>query len=83
MEKTNQKKQSKRRLKGKVVSDSSDKTVVVEVETYKTHSLYHKRYKVTRRYSIHDALNKFKIDDEIVFEESRPFSKKKRWKAIY
>lgn len=35
-------------LIGKVVSDKMDKTIVVAIETYKKHELYHKRIKVTK-----------------------------------
>lgn len=35
-------------LIGKVVSDKMDKTIVVAVETYKKHELYHKRIKSTK-----------------------------------
>ena len=78
------KKQSRKRvIKGRVVSNSADKTVKVEVETYKTHPLYHKRYKFTQHYQVHDPKNQFKKGDLVEFEECRPFSKTKHFKVIY
>ena len=49
MENTN-----RRILTGTVVSDKMDKTIVVLVETYKNHSLYHKRVKSSKKYKAHD-----------------------------
>ncbi len=39
---------------GRVVSDKMDKTITVLVETYKTHSLYGKRVKYSKKYKAHD-----------------------------
>ena len=82
--KSESKKQSKKRIiKGKVVNSSVDKTIKVEIETYKTHPLYHKRYKFTQSYQVHDPKNQFKKGDLVELEEGRPFSKTKRFKVIY
>jgi len=72
-----------RRLKGKVVSNNADKTIKIEVQTYKSHPLYHKRYKFTRHYQAHDPLNRFKVGEIVEIRESRPVSKTKRWKVVY
>ena len=79
-EKTINKKAAKR--KGIVVSDKMDKTVVVAVESYKTHPKYLKKYRFTKRYKVHDQENKYKIGDAIEFVESSPISKNKRFKVI-
>lgn len=65
--------------KGTVVSDKMNKTVVVEVATYKIHPLYKKRYKVTTRFKAHDETEKYKVDDEVTIYETRPVSKTKTW----
>ncbi|MFC1686386.1 30S ribosomal protein S17 [Patescibacteria group bacterium] len=84
MVKSKSEKQSKKRIiKGKVVSNSADKTVKIEVETYKTHPVYHKRYKFTRHYQAHDPKNQFKKGDLIEIKECRPFSRTKRFKVVY
>jgi len=73
----------KKRLKGIVVSDKMQKTVVVRVETLKTHSLFKKVYRVHKKYKAHDEKGECKIGDKVIIEESRPLSKGKRWRIIY
>jgi len=68
-----------RLLKGVVVSDKMDKTVVVAVSKFKKHPKYKKRYKVTEKYKVHDEKNEYKIGDQMIIQESRPRSKGKRW----
>lgn len=75
-------KKQKRKLRGKVVSDAMQKTVVVSVTSVKEHPIYHKRYTVTKRYKAHDEKKEYKVGDTVVIEEMRPLSKEKRWKVI-
>lgn len=67
---------------GKVVSDKMDKTIVVAVETYKKHSLYHKRIKYTKKFKAHDELNQAQTGDTVKIMETRPISKDKRWRLV-
>ena len=67
---------------GKVVSDKMDKTIVVAVETYKKHDLYHKRIKYTKKYKAHDENNTAKIGDIVKIMETRPLSKDKRFRLV-
>ncbi|AJY75280.1 30S ribosomal protein S17 [Paenibacillus beijingensis] len=67
---------------GKVVSDKMDKTIVVAVETYKKHDLYHKRIKYTKKFKAHDENNSAKIGDTVKIMETRPLSKDKRWRLV-
>ncbi|MRN57103.1 30S ribosomal protein S17 [Paenibacillus sp. 19GGS1-52] len=69
-------------LVGKVVSDKMDKTIVIAVETYKKHNLYHKRIKSTKKFKAHDEENVAKIGDVVKVMETRPLSKDKRWRLI-
>ena len=69
----------KNQLKGIIVSDKMDKTVVVQVESIKKHPKYEKRYKSHKRYKVHDGKNEFKVGEKVVIEETRPMSKGKRW----
>ena len=69
-------------LKGIVVSDKMDKTVVVSVSRFVKHPLYGKFYKVSKKYKAHDADNKYKIGDKVEIVETRPISKDKRFKVI-
>jgi small subunit ribosomal protein S17 len=67
---------------GKVVSDKMDKTIVVAVETYKKHSLYHKRIKYTKKFKAHDETNEAQIGDTVRIMETRPLSKDKTWRLV-
>lgn len=73
----------KRKFSGVVVSDKMNKTRVVSVESVKVHSLYKKRYTVSKKYKVHDEKNLYKIGDKVRFIECRPLSKDKRWRMIY
>lgn len=73
---------AKKRLKGEVVSDKMDKTVVVEVKRVIMHPKYKKRYTVSKKYKAHDEKNQYKVGDIVIIEESRPISKEKKWKVI-
>jgi len=67
---------------GKVVSDKMEKTIVVAIETYKKHHLYHKRIKYTKKFKAHDENNEAKIGDTVKIMETRPLSKDKRWRLV-
>ncbi|GAK43055.1 3S ribosomal protein S17 [Paenibacillus sp. TCA20] len=67
---------------GKVVSDKMDKTIVVAVETYKKHDLYHKRIRYTKKFKAHDENNTAKIGDTVKIMETRPLSKDKNWRLV-
>lgn len=79
MKPKNQTKTNKRMLKGIVVSDKMDKTIVVLVERLKQHPRYKKRYKVHKKYKAHDPKNQYKINDKVMIQENRPISRDKRW----
>ena len=72
----------RRRLKGIVLSDKMDKTVVVGVDVLKEHPKYKKRYKSSARYKAHDETNQAKEGERVTIEEMRPLSKEKRWRLI-
>lgn len=76
------KKQVVIRKKGTVVSDKMDKTVVVAVESLKTHSKYRKKYISTKRYKAHDAENKYKEGDVVEIVPCRPISKDKNYRVV-
>jgi small subunit ribosomal protein S17 len=70
------------KLKGKIISDKMDKTVVVEIERVKKHPLYKKRIKVHKKYKAHDEKNAYKEGDNVVIEECSPMSKDKHFKIV-
>lgn len=69
-------------LKGVVVSDKMDKTVVVSVSRFIKHPLYGKFYKVSKKYKAHDEENVCKVGDKVEIVETRPYSKDKRFKVV-
>ncbi len=69
-------------LKGVVVSDKMQKTVVVSVSRFIKHPLYGKFYKVSKKYKAHDEENKYKIGDQVEIIETRPISKDKKFKIV-
>ena len=75
MERTN-----RRVLRGKVVSDKMEKTIVVEIATKRSHPLYGKRVKFSRRFKAHDELNEAKVGDTVEIMETRPLSKDKHFR---
>jgi len=77
MEKTN-----KHELIGVVVSAKNDKTITVLVETKKTHPLYKKRIKYSKKYSAHDEKNIAKVGDTVRLVQTRPLSKTKRYELV-
>lgn len=69
----------KRTLRGRVVSDKMEKTIVVQVERTKEHPIYRKKYTVSNKFAAHDEAGKAKLNDMVEIEESRPLSATKRW----
>ena len=74
--------QKRQVLRGTVVSTAMDKTAVVEVTSLKAHPVYRKRYRTTKRYYAHDENNECQVGDIIRIAETRPLSKKKRWRLL-
>jgi small subunit ribosomal protein S17 len=72
----------KRILRGVVVSDTNNKTVVVKVERRFTHPLLKKTVRRSKNYHAHDEDNRLKVGDQVAIEESRPVSKLKRWRVV-
>ena len=73
---------TKKVLEGKVVSDKSDKTVVVEVKRRFVHPFYGKVISRSKKYHAHDEKNKFKKGDLVKIIESKPISKLKTWEVM-
>ena len=73
---------TKRILKGKVVSDKSNKTIVVEVKRTFTHPFYGKVISRSKKYHAHDEKNKFKEGEKVAIIECKPISKKKTWQVL-
>jgi small subunit ribosomal protein S17 len=72
----------RRILHGVVVSDKSDKTVVVKVERRVMHPVYKKFIRRSKKYAAHDETNQYKTGDAVSIRECRPISKTKKWEVI-
>ncbi len=58
-----------------------DKSVVVSVERAFQHPLYRKLVKKTTRVIAHDEENSCRTGDKVMIMETRPLSKRKRWRV--
>lgn len=69
-------------LKGTVVSDKMNKTVVVKVDDFKKHPRYGRYYKSSKKYKAHDENGEFHVGDKVLIKETRPMSKDKHFIAM-
>ncbi|XP_072964989.1 small ribosomal subunit protein uS17c [Typha angustifolia] len=74
--------QAMKKLQGRVVCATSDKTVAVEVVRLAPHPKYKRRVRIKKKYQAHDPENQFKVGDFVQLEKSRPISKTKTFVAI-
>ena len=74
--------QSKKTLKGTVVSDKMDKTAVVAVTRFVKHKKYLKYLKITKKFKAHDEANTAKVGDKVSIVETRPISKDKHFAIV-
>ena len=73
---------TRKTLRGYVVSDKMDKTVVVEVEDRVKHALYGKVMRRNSKVKAHDEQNSAGIGDLVLIAETRPLSATKRWRLV-
>jgi len=67
---------------GRVLSDKMNKSRVVVAERYVRHPLYGKFIKKTSKFMAHDEKNESHVGDVVKIMETRPLSRKKRWRLI-
>lgn len=67
-----------KQIVGVVSSNKGDKTIVVTVQTRKTHPLYRKQYTVNSKFMAHDENNEAQPGDKVAIVETRPLSARKR-----
>lgn len=72
----------KKTLQGRVVSNKTEKTISVLVESHRKHRLYGKRVKYSKKYATHDENNTANLGDLVRIEECRPMSKTKKFKLV-
>jgi small subunit ribosomal protein S17 len=77
---------SKRNLRkqrvGVVSSNKMDKSISVYVERRVKHPIYNKTMKSSKKYLAHDETNSCNIGDTVRIMETRPLSKRKRWRLL-
>ena len=66
--------------KGTIVKISGEKTVKVQVNEYRAHPKYKKRYRITTNFLAHDEKGVGKVGDQVVIVPCAPISKAKRWR---
>lgn len=67
---------------GQVVSSKMDKSIVVSVQRKVKHPVYGKFIRKTARFMAHDEKNECGIGDTVKIMETRPLSKRKRWRLV-
>ncbi len=67
---------------GIVTSDKMKDTIVVKVDSYKEHTKYKKKFKVSKKFYAHNPGNTYKTDEKVTIYETRPISKLKRWTTV-
>jgi len=73
---------ARKTLIGVVTSDKMDKTIVVAINEKKSHPLYGKGTKFTRKFKAHDENNEAKVGDIVEVMETRPLSKDKHFRLV-
>jgi small subunit ribosomal protein S17 len=71
---------SRRMIKGVVVSNAMDKTIVVRAESLVRHPVFKKYIRRYVKYKAHDDRNQCQVGDKVLIVESRPLSRDKRWR---
>ncbi|WP_127943008.1 MULTISPECIES: 30S ribosomal protein S17 [unclassified Mycoplasma] len=72
----------RKQLVGTVVSTKNSKTLAVAVDTYQMHPIYGKRFKVTKKFAVHDENESAKLGDQVQIAETRPYSKTKTFRLV-
>jgi len=67
---------AKKSLTGKIIKTNNDLIATVSVDRLVTHSKYHKKYTISKKFLVHNPENKFKIDQIVKITETKPMSKK-------
>lgn len=73
---------TKKMIKGVIVSDKMDKTVVVRIDRIKSHPIYKKSFVVSKNIKANDEKNEYKEGDVVEIAETRPLSKGKNFQVV-
>ncbi len=67
---------------GTVVSNKMNKSIIVSIERRVAHPIYKKYFKKTTKLMAHDEKNECGIGDTVKIMETRPLSKRKKWRLV-
>lgn len=67
---------------GIVVTDGMEKSRVIAVKRFIKHPLYGKFVRKTSKFMVHDEQNESHVGDLIRVMETRPLSRRKRWRLV-
>ena len=67
---------------GLVVSTGMEKTAVVAIVDRVRHRRYNKTVQRTKKLFVHDGENDLNVGDRVRIQETRPLSKRKRWRLV-
>jgi small subunit ribosomal protein S17 len=67
---------------GLVTSNKMDKTITVSIEKRLQHPIYGKFVRKSKKFVAHDESNDCNIGDRVRIMETRPLSKRKRWRLV-
>ncbi len=67
---------------GVVTSNKMDKSITVSIERKVKHPIYSKTVKKSKKFLAHDEENSCNIGDKVCIMETRPLSKRKRWRLV-
>jgi small subunit ribosomal protein S17 len=67
---------------GIVTSSKMQKTVVVTVERQVMHPLYKRVVRGSKNFLAHDEKNQCQVGDTVRIQETRPLSRRKRWRVV-
>ena len=67
---------------GLVISNKMNKTIVIKVENRYSHPIYSKIMVKSKKYLVHDEMETCRVGDQVLINECRPLSKRKRWELV-
>jgi small subunit ribosomal protein S17 len=77
-----EKRNPRKSIVGRVVSDKMNKTIAVSVERLFQHPRYKKIVKRTSKLYAHDEAQECHVGDLVRVMSTRPLSKMKRWRVV-
>lgn len=77
-----QQRANRKKRTGIVINNKMDKTIVVRLDRTTKHPIYKRIIKQSSKFMVHDEKKEAKVGDRVKIQETRPFSKNKRWRLV-